>query len=172
MEKSSTKKNTTLPAALQTRVQEICEQHNAYVIDIVLRGTESRRVVEIYTDSPDGMTLEMCSTLSEELGAMFDAANAFAGAYRLEVSSPGVERSLMYIWQYQRNAGRRAALALNDDTVLEGRIGEVSEDSFILLLTGKSIKKGLNAKPNAAALEAVEVSLNQVRSAIVQVEMK
>lgn len=162
---------SALPKAVDARLREVCERHNAFLIDVVVRGTESRRVVEIYADSPNGMTLDLCSTLSDELGAVLDAENVFKGAYRLDVSSPGVERSLVYIWQYKHHTGRRIKVERADGTSLAGRIGEVFEASFMLHPAGKASKKGVKPKPHADDEQAVEVPLDQVRSAIVQIDL-
>ncbi len=75
-----------------------------------MKGAGRRRLLRVVADHPDGITLEQCAALSRRIGARLDELDAVPTAYTLEVSSPGVERGLYRLADYQRFTGRRVRL--------------------------------------------------------------
>jgi ribosome maturation factor RimP len=59
------------------------------------------------------MLVDDCARLSREISALLDQADPIAGAYTLEVSSPGIDRPLMKPADYQRFAGHEARLEVD-----------------------------------------------------------
>jgi ribosome maturation factor RimP len=63
---------------------------------VVLAGVEYLKegrngILRIFIDKPGGVTLDDCSRISRELGYLLDVNLAIKAAYRLEVSSPGIQ---------------------------------------------------------------------------------
>lgn len=67
------------------------------------------------------MTVEDCAEISHAVSAVLDVADPVAGAYRLEISSPGLDRPLVKAADYARFAGRAAKLELSEAVDVEGR---------------------------------------------------
>ncbi|HEY3743777.1 MAG TPA: ribosome maturation factor RimP [Bryobacteraceae bacterium] len=64
-------------------------------------------------DAPTGATLEDCELVSHEVGTILDVEDVIPGeGYKLEVSSPGVERSLYKLIDFQRFTGHQAKVTL------------------------------------------------------------
>jgi ribosome maturation factor RimP len=62
--------------------------------------------VQIMAERPDGsMLVEDCETVSRALSPVFDMADPIDRAYRLEISSPGIDRPLVRLSDFERNAG-------------------------------------------------------------------
>jgi ribosome maturation factor RimP len=62
--------------------------------------------VQIMAEQPDGsMTVEDCETISRALSPVLDEANPIEAAYRLEISSPGIDRPLVRKSDFERFAG-------------------------------------------------------------------
>jgi ribosome maturation factor RimP len=161
---------SALSRQTQEALLELLDAHKVFLIEAVIRGTEGRRVVELFIDSPEGITLELCSTLSKAVGDVLDAHHAFRGSYRLDVSSPGVDRPLQYAWQYARNRGRVVVLELNDGTSTTGRIGDVDEKFFALEpLVSNKRPHGKSRSVQSSASEARCIAFTDVRRAVVQV---
>ena len=68
-------------------------------------------------DAP--MTVEDCADISRSISALLDVADPIAGAYTLEVSSPGIDRPLVRPEDYDRFAGFAARIELSE--ALDGR---------------------------------------------------
>ena len=65
------------------------------------------------------MSVDDCATLSRSISAVLDVADPIAGAYTLEVSSPGIDRPLVRPEDYDRFAGFEARIEL--DAPVDGR---------------------------------------------------
>jgi ribosome maturation factor RimP len=69
--------------------------------------------VQIMAERPDGaMTIEDCETASRALSPVLDAADPIDSAYRLEISSPGLDRPLVRCSDFERHAGQRVKIEL------------------------------------------------------------
>jgi ribosome maturation factor RimP len=86
-------------------------------------------VLRVYIDRPwqdgqpydpsVGISFEECERVSRDLSAALDVADAITHAYRLEVSSPGIERPLRRARDFQRFAGEKAKVRTVD--TVDGR---------------------------------------------------
>ncbi|HUL81186.1 MAG TPA: ribosome maturation factor RimP, partial [Gammaproteobacteria bacterium] len=73
-----------------------------------------RGLLRIFIDREQGVTLEDCERVSEQLGAWLDVEDPLPGSYVLEVSSPGFDRRLRTLAHFARFAGQRAKVELRD----------------------------------------------------------
>jgi ribosome maturation factor RimP len=70
--------------------------------------------VQIMAERPDGtMMIEDCETASRALSPVLDAADPIEGAYRLEISSPGIDRPLVRHSDFDRYAGHMAQVEMS-----------------------------------------------------------
>ena len=65
------------------------------------------------------MTVEDCATISREISAILDVEDPISGAYALEVSSPGIDRPLVRLKDFERFVGFDARVDMN--FLVEGR---------------------------------------------------
>ena len=64
--------------------------------------------IQIMAERPDGsMTIDDCETISRALSPVLDVADPIEGTYRLEISSPGIDRPLVRRSDFERHAGQR-----------------------------------------------------------------
>jgi ribosome maturation factor RimP len=77
------------------------------------------RLLRIYIDGDDGVTVEDCANVSRQVSAVLDVEDLIPGEYRLEISSPGMDRPLFTLEQYGRYLGETITLKLNKS--FEGR---------------------------------------------------
>ena len=85
------------------------------------------------------MTVEDCESLSRHVAALLDVEAPISDAYTLEVSSPGIDRPLTRLEDYERFAGELAKLTLrfmfDGRKRFNGRLGGFDEDGKIVLET-------------------------------------
>jgi ribosome maturation factor RimP len=67
----------------------------------------------IYIDKPEGIAVEDCERVSREAAALLDVEDPIPGYYRLEVSSPGLDRPLFTVNQYARFVGELVKITLH-----------------------------------------------------------
>ena len=86
--------------------------------------------VQIMAERPDGtMSISDCERLSQALSAAFDVEEPMTQAYRLEISSPGIDRPLVRESDFMRAVGHEArvemAVAVNGRKRFRGRLEAV-----------------------------------------------
>lgn len=69
-------------------------------------------ILRVYVDTPGGIVLDQCAQVSRELSAILDVEDFAPNAYRLEVSSPGIERPLFRLEQYEARIGELVSMKL------------------------------------------------------------
>lgn len=104
-----------------------------------LRPAGRRRVLQVVLYAPTGVGLDDCARVSRRLGAAIEAAEAVAGSYVLEVSSPGIERPLLTPRHFELALGERIrvtraepSLAPGENPVLEGVLSAVDAEGIRL----------------------------------------
>ncbi len=111
------------------------------VVRVRLTGSKAK-TLQVMAERPDGsMTAEDCAALSRALSPILDAADPIEGEYVLEVSSPGVDRPLTRLKDFDAWAGHRAKIEL--DRMIEGRkrfsgvLAGAEEDNVLLDMDGE-----------------------------------
>ncbi len=69
-------------------------------------------MVRLFIDAPGGITLGDCERVSREVEGVLDVEDPIPQNYRLEVSSPGLDRPLVKAAHYERFAGQVAKVQL------------------------------------------------------------
>ena len=121
----------------------IVEGKNAFIVDIVLRGQGGNKVVEVFIDTDDDVSIDLCSEISREFSRALDATDLFRGGYHLVVSSPGLDRPLKFARQYSKHIGRRMIVEQTVDGQLqkiEGKLTQVTPQGFELLCDDDVVK--------------------------------
>lgn len=78
-----------------------------------------QRVLRVYIDRPEGITLDDCSAVSYQLSGVLDVEDPIPGRYQLEISSPGMDRPLFELEHFERFKGEMVRMQLS--RVLDGR---------------------------------------------------
>jgi ribosome maturation factor RimP len=108
--------------------------------------------VQIMAERPDGtMTVEDCEDVSRALSPVLDVADPIDRAYRLEVSSPGLDRPLVRRSDFERHAGHQ--LRVEMAAAIDGR------RRFRGLLLGVDGEAARIRRDDAAPGEANEILL-------------
>ena len=92
--------------------------------------------LRIYVDQSGGITLDECSKLSEQIGAVLDVEELVAGEYHLEVSSPGLDRPLFTLEHYRQfvdcEVSVRLKMPLDGQRHFKGVIKEIKNEVVVL----------------------------------------
>lgn len=108
-----------LPARVATIVEPVIEQLGYRLVRVRVSAAEGR-TVQIMAERPDGsMTVEDCETISRALSPVLDMADPIDRAYRLEISSPGIDRPLVRKSDFDRYAGH--LVKIETEIPIDGR---------------------------------------------------
>ncbi|MEW6511503.1 MAG: ribosome maturation factor RimP [Bacteroidota bacterium] len=108
---------------------------SAHLIDLVVRGHKGKTVVEVFIDAEQGVTSDLCAEVSRGVAEAIDAGGWIQGSYRLDVSSPGIDRPLRYPWQFRKHVGRTLSVKLREtmgDRNRTGRLVSVNDAGIVL----------------------------------------
>ena len=84
------------------------------IVRLRLMAGKERRRLQIMAETPDGdMTVEGCTVLSRAFSEVLDAADPISGEYTLEVSSPGIDRPLTRLKDFDTWEGFEARIELD-----------------------------------------------------------
>src|SRR5688572_18256002 len=121
------------------------------LVRVRVSGT-SGCTVQIMAERPDGtMAIEDCEAASRALSPVFDAEDPIESEYRLEISSPGIDRPLVRRSDFERHAGHEAKIEMA--VPLDGR------KRFRGMLTGVDGDTAKLRRKDAAEGEAADVLL-------------
>lgn len=95
--------------------ENVAEDKGLELVHVEMVGTERKPTVRIFIDKPDGVTIEDCSTVSLSVGQILDEEDFIPSAYLLEVSSPGLERGLYNLKDFEKFTGERAKVKTSSD---------------------------------------------------------
>ncbi|WP_082540995.1 ribosome maturation factor RimP [Pseudolabrys sp. Root1462] len=96
---------TGLPARIASIAEPVIEQLGYRLVRIKVSSGEEC-TIQIMAERPDGsMTVEDCEAISRALSPVFDVNEPIDRAYRLEISSPGIDRPLVRRSDFERYAG-------------------------------------------------------------------
>lgn len=76
-------------------------------------------LLRLYIDGENGVTVDDCALVSQQVGSVLDVEDPITGDYTLEVSSPGMDRLLFKLEQYPGYVGETVELRLR--SAFEGR---------------------------------------------------
>jgi ribosome maturation factor RimP len=110
---------TGLAARVATLAEPVLRELGMRLVRVRVSGGAGC-TLQIMAERPDGtMTIDDCEAVSRTLSPVLDAADPVEGAYRLEVSSPGIDRPLVRRSDFDRYAGHDIRIEMS--VMVEGR---------------------------------------------------
>ncbi|CAN5634393.1 ribosome maturation factor RimP [soil metagenome] len=85
--------------------------------DVEVGGHAGRSTVRVFVDSDEGVDLDTVAEVSEEISRGLDLKDPVPGRYTLEVSSPGLERTLRRPQHFALSVGRKALVKTREPMV-------------------------------------------------------
>lgn len=131
---------------LNALVEPICNEMGYELVRLQLQGGNTRKVLQIMAERKDrkAMTVEDCADLSRAISPVLDEKDPIEDNYTLEVSSPGIDRPLVKLADFDRFKGFEAkveALSLiNGRKRFSGRLQGIDGNDVILLFEGGEVR--------------------------------
>jgi ribosome maturation factor RimP len=83
-------------------VEPVCESEGMELVHVEYQKEPAGRILRLYIDKPGGVTLEDCAATSRQVSDLLDIYMEGKDSYRLEVSSPGTNRPLGRVEDFDR----------------------------------------------------------------------
>ncbi len=131
---------------LRQLIEPVLDGMGRELVHIEFSGGSGGRTLRLYVENREGagINVDELSEVSRDVGAMLDVEDVIPGSYQLEVSSPGLDRPLGKIEDYERFAGRKANIQTREP--LDGRkrfkgILRGNEDNSVVIeIDGNTVK--------------------------------
>jgi len=99
--------------------EPVVESMGYELVGVEFQGAGGHGTLRVYIDREQGVSLDDCAAISHQISGILDVEEPIKQAYDLEISSPGIDRPLFKLVDFERFAGRTAKIKLAVD--LEGR---------------------------------------------------
>ena len=134
-------------------VRDILEQENVLLIELVIKNAQKNPLIQVYADTYAGITTEQLAALNRKLSKGLEESGLVRGTFRLDVSSPGIDRPLEYLWQYERNVGRDLEVTVEEEgeqRIVRGTLRAADKERIVL-----EAKNGERIVPMTAVRKAL-----------------
>jgi ribosome maturation factor RimP len=104
-----------------------------------------RALLRVFIDRENGsgVTLDDCTLVSREIGAILDVEDPIKDRYELEISSPGLNRTLFTLPHFQKYVGSNVKIklrsAISNRKQFEARIEKIEKDKIFLIVENETI---------------------------------
>jgi len=113
------------------------------LVEVQFRREGHGWVLRLFIDCETGITIDHCADVSREISDFLDVEDFIEHQYHLEVSSPGLERPLKTVRDYERFIGRKAKIKLREtvdgEKVYVGEIQSVQGEGIELAVKDKGV---------------------------------
>ena len=116
----------------------LCRTEGVELVHVEYQREHGGLTLRLYLDKPGGITLDDCADISRQMSDLLDVGLDLPAPYRLEVSSPGLQRPLGKLSDFERFKGCRAKVRttrpLNGQKNFSGILNGVSGPGVQLIL--------------------------------------
>jgi len=119
----------------ENTISEVIEANGFEVVELRKDKRSKFDIIRVFIDIDGGVTLENCTEISRLVNDIIFKYDLFDRDYRLEVSSPGLDRPLVTCKDFRRNISRRVSITLKANSkpeILEGEVISVNERELVI----------------------------------------
>jgi len=130
---------------IQNLIEPPIDELGFDLVRVHLSGKETQ-LMQVMVERKDGkgMTVDHCATVSRAISAILEVDDPIKGAYTLEVSSPGLDRPLVRIRDFERFQGFQAKVELNQARDgrrrFKGKLLGIKDDMIRILVDGEEVE--------------------------------
>ncbi len=103
------KKNEQLSELLTPSVEALGYE----LVGVEYHPNSVNALVRVYIDKADGITLDDCMAVNEQVSGILDVEDPIPSKYTLEISSPGLDRPLFNLKDFKRFVGHQAKIRIS-----------------------------------------------------------
>jgi len=113
----------------------VIESMGYELVGVDFQGAGGHGTLRVYIDRDSGVNIEDCATISHQISGILDVEEPIKQAYDLEISSPGIDRPLFKLADFDRFAGRmvkiKMAIAQQGRKNFKGELQGVADSKLI-----------------------------------------
>ena len=117
---------------LEEQIEKIVEANGARLYDIETVTEFDDTIYRVSITKEGGISLDQCAQISNELSPFLDVNPPMHGQYRLEVSSPGIERKLTKPKHFQQSVGDKVKVKVLGGDKLKGVLKSADDEGIVV----------------------------------------
>lgn len=121
-----------ISADLEEKLEKYIQSCGCELYSIEMAREFGQDILRISLYSKEGVSLEECQRVSNLISPFLDVEDPISSKYILEVSSPGLERTLKSPRHFHLSRGEEIAVRMFDKTSIEGILKSSDEEGFVL----------------------------------------
>ena len=118
--------------SLETQIAKIVEANGAALYDTEIVTEFDEAIFRVLITKVGGVDLDLCATISYELSPFLDVHPPMSQAYRLEISSPGIERKLKKPSHFQNAIGEKVKLKIVGGEKQKGTLKSADNEGIVV----------------------------------------
>ncbi len=127
--------------SLERDIKKMVESIGLSLYDTQILSENENTIYRVSVTAVGGVTLDQCAELTHLINPMLDVTPPISGLYRLEVSSPGIERRLKTLEHFAQSVGEKVALSTANKEKFEGELLAVNGDEITIMDKEEGEKK-------------------------------
>jgi len=124
----------------ETLIRPVIEGAGLELVDVAFRRESGTRVLRVVVDRDGGVDVDTIAELAEKVSRRLDVEGFAPGPYALEVSSPGIERTLKRPRDFERRVGDmvkvRTTVPIDGRTTVTGALVSADDDGIVIAVVG------------------------------------
>ncbi len=139
--------------------QNVTSDFGLFLIDVNLRGNDRNRIVEVFVDGEKNVSAEDLAEVSKAINGIIEQENLIKGSYRLDVSTPGIDRPLKFLKQYPKHINRKFEVSYienGENKNIKAKLESVEGDN--LLFSAAKVLLKINFKDIISAKVQISFS--------------
>lgn len=126
-----------LPGRIEEEIARIVESEGFELVHVEFKPMGKGFLLRIDVDKEDGITLDDCQLVSQQVSALLDVEDPIPGRYEFQVSSPGLDRKFYRESDYRKFLGRlvrvKTSKAIGGLHVIVGKLEEYDGERIVVL---------------------------------------
>ena len=114
--------------------KEIAQKLGFFLIEVVFRGDQRKHIIEVFVDGEKNVSADDLADISREINKIIEEQDLIKEPYRLDVSTPGVDRPLKYLKQFSKHINRNFDLTyktVDDERNIKAKLIGIEGEELI-----------------------------------------
>jgi len=118
--------------SLETDIKKMVESIGLSLYDTAILNENEQTIYRVSVTAPGGVSLDQCVDATHLISPLLDVTPPVGGEYRLEVSSPGIERKLKTLDHFAQSIGEKVVFSTINKEKFEGELLAVEDEEIVV----------------------------------------
>ena len=127
--------------SLESDIKSIVESVGLMLYDTVITSEHGETIYRVSVKDPQnkGVNLDRCVEITHLISPLLDVTPPVSGEYRLEVGTPGIERKLTKLENFENSIGEKVSITSKEKEKIKGTLTAVKGDELHLQIEGEEV---------------------------------